>query len=139
MHFLYRFLILTIALMLCAGIALGQKQNKVANGSNISITESKICEDIKDRMPVDGRDVFPKGVLRLYCFTRVVGALKKTTLTHNWYQNGKLKASVKLSVSSADYRTWSSKTMTAESSGEWLVEILSEEGKPLQNLLFYIQ
>lgn len=133
------FLVTIITVVFFSGTAVGQNPEKNGGATSITITEAVVCEDIQNRAPVGSNDVFPQGVTKLYCFTRVVGAMANTTLTHNWYHNGNLKASVQLSIASADYRTWSSKTLASQSSGEWLVEILSEDGKPLQNLLFYIQ
>ena len=68
-----------------------------------------------------------------------MGAEPGTQITHNWYYNGALKASVKLHVGSTNYRTWSSKTMQPGWEGEWMVEVLSDDGKPLESIIFMVK
>jgi hypothetical protein len=102
------------------------------------LAEAVVCQDVIDRAPVGSGDLFAKEVPKVYCFTRVVGA-EGTQLTHNWYYKGSLKASVKLNVRSSNYRTWSSKTMMPEWTGEWMVEILSADGKPLESIIFILK
>jgi hypothetical protein len=105
----------------------------------IRLAEAVVCQDVVNRAPVGAKDVFPAEVPRVYCFTHVVGAAPGTQLIHNWYYQGNLKASVKLTVGSSDYRTWSYKTMMPQWSGEWMVEILSADGTPLDNITFALK
>ncbi len=105
----------------------------------VQLAEAVVCQDVVDRAPVGSGDVFAKEIPKVYCFTRVVGAAEGTQLTHNWYYQGSLKASVKLNVRSSNYRTWSSKTMMPEWAGEWMVEILSADGKPLESIIFFLK
>jgi hypothetical protein len=107
--------------------------------SSIQIEEAVVCQDVVDRTPVGSGDVFAKETQKVYCFSRVVGAAGETQVTHNWYYKGTLKSSVKLTVRSNNWRTWSSKTMMPEWTGEWMVEILSEEGTPLESIIFFMQ
>ena len=116
-----------------------QSGGQPATQAGASIAEAVVCQDVVDRAPVGSSDVFAKEVPKVYCFTRVVGATPGTQLTHNWYYQGALKASVKLNVGSTNYRTWSSKTMTPEWSGEWMVEVLSADGKPLDSIIFFLK
>ena len=115
-----------------------QPSTQEATPSDVHLAEAVVCQDVIDRAPVGSGDVFAKEVPKVYCFTRVVGA-EGTQLTHNWYYQGSLKASVKLNVRSSDYRTWSSKTMLPEWTGEWMVEILSADGKPLESIIFFLK
>jgi hypothetical protein len=105
----------------------------------VRITEAVVCQDVVDRAPVGAGDVFSKEVPRIYCFTRVVGADPGAHVIHNWYYQGNLKASVNLTVGSSDYRTWSYKTMMPQWTGEWMVEILSANGTPLENIIFVLK
>ena len=106
--------------------------------ATIQIEDAVVCQEIVDRQPVGSGDVFARESARIYCFTRVVGAAADTQITHNWYYQGNLKASVKLNVRSSNWRTWSSKNMLPELAGEWMVEILSEDGTPLENSVFFL-
>ena len=47
--------------------------------------------------------------------------------------------SVVLPVRTSEWRTWSSKTLLPEWTGEWMVEVLSKDGTPLENLIFFVQ
>ncbi len=115
-----------------------QPSTQYANQSDVQLAQAVVCQDVVDRAPVGSSDVFAKEVPKVYCFTRVMGA-EGTELTHNWYYQGSLKASVKLNVRSSNYRTWSSKIMPPELTGEWMVEILSADGKPLESIIFFLK
>ena len=105
----------------------------------ITIVESVICRQIVDRMPVDPGNYIPADTQQVFCFTRLEGAASETTITHNWYYGGSLKASVVLPVRSSPWRTWSSKTLLPEWTGEWMVEVLAEDGTALESLIFHVQ
>ena len=107
--------------------------------AGVTIEKSAVCQDVVDRQPVGVGDVFPKEISKVYCFTKVVGAHTETTITHNWYYNGDLKASVVLPVRSPSWRTWSSKTIDPSMTGEWMVEILAADGTALDSLIFYLR
>jgi len=110
-----------------------------ARAQEITVDQIVACRNVVDRMPVDAGDKMPAGIERVFCFTWIKGALDETEITHNWYYQGVLKASVTLPVRSANWRTWSSKALLPEWTGEWMVEILSKEGTPLENLIFTVE
>lgn len=114
-----------------------QVEQKAA--ANIKIEDAVVCQDVVERSPVGSGDVFSKDIPRVFCYSKVVGMEGQGNITHNWYYNGSLKASVSLPVRSDSWRTWSSKTMTPEWAGEWMVEILSGDGAPLQSIVFFVQ
>lgn len=105
----------------------------------ISVAELAVCRNVVDRMPVGSDDVFPAGTPRLFCFSRILGVQGATSITHNWYYQGSLKASVALPVRNDNWRTWSSKTLLPGWTGEWMVEVLTEDGRPLDSVVFFIQ
>lgn len=107
--------------------------------SVVLIEDAVVCQDVVDRKPVGSSDTFVKETSKVFCFCRVVGAEPGTQITHNWYYNGGLKASVKLNVGSTNYRTWSSKTLQPGWEGEWMVEVLSDDGKPLESIIFMVK
>ena len=107
--------------------------------STVTIEDAMICQDVVNRAPVGSGDVFAKEVNKLYCYCRVLDAPPDSQITHNWYYNGSLKASVNLNVRSSNYRTRSSKTILPQWGGEWMVEILSNDGKPLKSIVFTVQ
>lgn len=105
----------------------------------IRIEDAVVCQDVVDRQPIGSGDVIPKDISKLYCFTRVVGALKDTIVIHNWYYQGSLKSSTQLPVRSPNWRTWSSKVLDPGMVGQWMVEVLSEDGAPLESIIFFVQ
>jgi len=128
-----RALLLVVALAGLLGLAGG------AAAEEINVAEALVCQEVVDRLPVGSGDVIPAGTERVFCFTRITGAQAETEVTHNWYFKGNLKASVVLPVRNANWRTWSSKTLLPEWKGEWMVEILSKEGTPLESIIFFVQ
>lgn len=132
--------------LVCMGITLMsfhftatlQAQQETSD-TEIQLEEAAICRNIVDRAPIGRGSVFPAGIGRLYCFTKVVGAKAETAIIHHWYLNGKLKASVTLPVNSASWRTWSSKDITADEAGDWMVEVLTADGEAIESILFLVQ
>ena len=122
-----------------AGAEAVQSSAAETSSSDISLAEAALCQDVVDRACVGSGEVFAKEVPRIFCFTRVLGAAPGMKLTHNWYYNGTLKASVELNLGSSDYRTWSYKTMMPEWTGEWMVEIISPDGQPMDSIIFILK
>jgi len=118
-------------------LSIGLAQEKTAG--ELSVEKGVICLDVIDRVPVGAGDIFPKDVPRLFCFTKIIGAKTPTSVTHLWYQNGLLKAKVSLPVNSASWRTWSSSEMSSEKTGNWLVEVVSEDGVALDSIVFIVK
>lgn len=105
----------------------------------LEVSEASLTTGIQDRMPVDQVDSLPPGVTTLYCFTRVVGAAEETTVQHVWFRNGVEVARVELPVRSINWRTWSSKKIPADWTGEWKVEIQDKFGEVLTTLPFRVE
>ncbi len=104
--------------------------------AQMSVTDAVVTTAVVDRMPVDSVQTFPVSAERLYFFTHIVGAPEETSVTHVWYLGEKEMARISLPVRSANWRTWSSKTLLPEWKGEWRVEVLDAEGNPLTEVNF---
>ncbi len=89
-------------------------------------------------MPVGPADSFPADVGRVYLWCRVLGATDSTSVTHVWLYQGKHMAAVELPVKSANWRTWSYKTILPQWSGAWEARILDSAGEVLKVLPFTI-
>jgi hypothetical protein len=133
--------VLFIAVVVLAMPGWSQNEPTVTETSTgaVRIEDAVICRDVVDRQPVGSADVLPKESEKLYCFTRVVGAVGQTRIVHNWYHQGTLTSSVTLPVRSPNWRTWSVKAKEEPWAGEWMVEVLSEEGTPLESIIFFVQ
>ena len=107
--------------------------------SRVEIKDAVVCQDVADRTPVGSADVFAKDLPKVCCFCRVVGLQGEGAIVHNWYYQGALKSSIKLPVRAANWRTWSYKAVSTEQAGEWMVEIITESGTPLESVVFMVQ
>ena len=107
--------------------------------SGMTVETIAVCQDVVQREPVGAGDVFPREIGKLYCFTRIQSASGNTEITHNWYYQGMLKASVVLPVKGHRWRTWSAKTIRADWTGEWMVEVLDARGQALESVVFVVR
>ena len=102
------------------------------------LEEIQICTAVEDRQPSGVGTVFPDDLDKLYCFTKISGADRATSVYHVWYFGDDEVARVKLSVKSNPWRTWSSKKLyNGISNGH--VEIVSENGDVLGKAQFEIK
>ncbi len=104
--------------------------------SAIEIPEAVITTAVVDRAPVDAVESYPVTVGKLYCFTRVSGAIEDTFITHVWYYQDDEMARVDLPVRSSNWRTWSSKSFLPSWAGQWRVDVHDAQGNVLVSLPF---
>ena len=128
-----------ISLFLFPGYSFCDETVKDATANQLGLEVLAICRDVVDRTPLGSGSVFTVSVGKLFCFTKVVGAQTDTKIIHNWFRNGKLKTSITLPVKSASWRTWSAKEIHPKDAGDWMVEVLSETGAPIESILFFIE
>lgn len=107
--------------------------------SGIRVENATMCQNVVDRTPIGTADLFSKDLEKVFCFCKVVGATSPTQVTFNWYYQGSMKSTVSLPVASASWRTWSYKTIAPELTGEWMVEILRDDGVPLESIIFFVE
>jgi hypothetical protein len=136
-HITIPILILSFFLLATPGFC--QETGTAAASDRLELEVFAICRNVVNRTPVGTGSTFPASVGRLYCFTKVVGAQEHTSITHNWFMNGKLKASITLPVKSASWRTWSLKEIKPTDVADWMVEVLDENGDPIESILFFVQ
>ncbi len=113
-------------------------QQEAIKQSLISIEDATICRGVVEREPIEPGEVFPGDVKKLFCYIKVVGAQEDTEVIHVWYYKGKLMSRTILPIKSVNWRTYSSKTVTPEDTGEWKVEILSKDGELLKQIYFAV-
>ena len=103
------------------------------------VLDAVLATGVENLQPVGAAGTFPADVERVYAFTRVVGAAGAGAVTHVWYYAGQVKAEVQLPVRSDNWRTWSSKTVLPNWTGEWLVEVQAADGRVLASLPFRVE
>lgn len=98
--------------------------------------EIAIARDVVDRMPVDTASAFPADVGTLTCWTRVTG-VAGSTLQHVWI-HGPHESTVTLDIGGSPWRTWSTKQIPPEWTGEWRVEVRDSAGTVLATARFTV-
>lgn len=110
-----------------------------AQAQEISVEDFQFGTDVQDREVVNPDTVFTNDVERIFCLTHITGMDENSTVTHIWYYNNQEMASVELPVRSASWRTWSSKTILPDWTGQWSVDIMDSEGNLLVSKSFNIE
>jgi hypothetical protein len=102
------------------------------------ISRISVTKEIENREPVDNITSLSSGYHRLYCFTEVQTDEYPTEITHIWIYKQNIEAEVKLKVGSPKWRTYSSKIILPEWTGEWKVEVYSKNGKLIDTIDFAV-
>lgn len=98
--------------------------------------EAEVATAIVDRVPEGAATEFPADVGELYVWSNVTNA-GGTSIQHVWMHDGN-EYPVTLAVGGSPWRTWSSKTITPDMTGEWQVEIRAQDGTVLETLSFTV-
>ncbi len=105
----------------------------------ITASEVVVTTMISERMPVDSVEIYPAQQGKLYCFSRIEGAVADTSIEHVWLYQGREMARVTLPVRSAKWRTYSSKNIVAEWKGDWEVRVADLDGNALASAYFRVE
>ena len=103
-----------------------------------TIQKAVICEGVENRTPWGIRQLFPSNIDTLYCFTHLTNIPSEGNIHHIWYHGNVEIASVELSISPPQWRTWSTKIIPPELKGIWRVEVVYGD-YVLKTLPFTIQ
>ncbi len=105
---------------------------------SLRVQDVAIATGVYERVPTGISSYFDSSVGKLYAFTRIVGAEGDTRVYHKWYHGDILVADVPLTVRSGDWRTWSTKNVQPDWTGDWRLVIVSEDGSVLGSVKFAI-
>jgi|GEM_PF-470553 len=117
--------------------AVEKKAVEVAPPMDLTI-ETQLCAGIEERMPVGAAESFTPDVENVYLWCKVTGATDSTSIKVAWSHGDMEMATVELPVKSAFWRTWSSKRILPEWTGDWTVRVLDAAGNGLKELTFTI-
>ena len=134
----YRVFIVVLAAVFIFPLVFNPVSAQEEEAAGMKVQRIVICTAISEREPVGEGESFPVDVKKVFCFTEVLDADKDTFITHEWYYQDELKASVKLKVAGKRWRTWSSKGIDKNWTGEWRVEVKDENGNLLVSQKFKI-
>jgi hypothetical protein len=113
-----------------------------AAAPTLSVTEAVVARSIVDRVPQDTGTAFPADVGQLIFFTKLTGAESgggaPATVHHVWFHGDTQVADVELTVGGSPWRTWSRKTVPADWTGPWHVELRDAAGTVLKRVDFTV-
>lgn len=98
---------------------------------NPAITQAILTDELVDSgpgAPLAEAIVLPEsGITKVMLFTDMQG-LSGRTLYHEWYRNGERQARVKIPVNFKEQRSYSSKFINLQMTGDWQVKIVDSKG-----------
>ena len=106
--------------------------------SILKIERIAVSTGVENRQPVGESDTFADSVGTLFCYTEIRGMGDSTTVSHVWYHGENRRADVKLNVRGYRWRTWSTKAIQKDWTGDWRVDVVSADGKILKSKRFRI-
>ena len=104
----------------------------------LQVADLVVARAVVDRQPQDGGTSFTADVGTLFCWNRITGAEGETQVEHVWYYDDQEVARVPLRIAGSSWRTWSSKTIPAEATGSWRVDVVGPDGTVLKSESFTV-
>lgn len=105
--------------------------------AGLKVVRGVLATAIENRLPVEATAPIAANVGQLFYFTEVEGG--PATIQHVWIWKGQTVATVSLEVKSPRYRTWSSKRIQPEWTGQWRIEARNSDGTVLSSHDFEIE
>ena len=109
-----------------------------APAASVSVAEAVVARSVVDRVPQDTGTAFPADVGQVVLWTKVSGATVATTIHHVWFHGDTQVGDVELAVGGSPWRTWSKKTVPADWTGAWHVEVRDAAGTVLKRIDFTV-
>lgn len=115
-----------------------QDSTAAAKPATLQVTEAAIAKSVVDRAPQDTGTTFTADVAQLICWTRIEGGSGDMSVHHVWFHGDQQVADVELRVGGSPWRTYSRKTVPADWTGAWHVEVRDANGTVLKRLEFTV-
>ena len=125
----------SLSLMTAAPVA---AQEAAAPQGGPAVVEGGVGTAVMDRELQGIAESFPATVGTVYCFTKVGQTQAGTTIEHVWYFGDEEVARKELPIGGSPWRTWSSKTIPAEATGAWRVDVVAG-GTVIKSFAFTVQ
>jgi DUF2914 family protein len=129
-----------LAVSLGSAAVLAAQDSTVASAPTprLTVTEAMMAKVVVDRVPQDTGAAFPADVGQVLCWTKITDAPVGATLHHVWFHGDTQVGDVTLTVGGSPWRTWSRKTIPANATGAWHVEVRDGSGDMLRRVDFTI-
>ena len=105
---------------------------------SITVMQAVMAKSLVDRVPQDTGSTFPAAVGQLVCWTKISGGSAGTRIHHVWFHGDTQVRDVELTVGGSPWRTWSRKTVPADATGAWHVEIRDASGNMVRRVDFTV-
>ena len=129
---------ITLLLGLASGLAAQDSTAAAAAAAQSAATvEAVLARSVVDRAAQDTGVAFPPDVGTLVLWMRVTGG-DGQTLNHVWFHGDTEVGNVPLTIGGSPWRTWSRKTIPADATGAWHVEIRDAAGTVLKRIDFTV-
>lgn len=92
-----------------------------------TVSRAQFTTAVLDREPTDEISAISPDTERVFFFTELRN-MDGTTVTHRWSLNGTVMAEVSFNVRASRWRVHSSKTLLPEWRGDWVVDVVDENG-----------
>jgi hypothetical protein len=130
--------LLTAAVLIATpSSARAQNPTQAGAAKAAATVEASVGTAIADRALTGAAESFPKGTAKLYCFSKVTGA-DSSEIEHVWYKGDTEMGRVKLTIGGSPWRTYSSKNLPPDASGDWRCDVV-QNGTVLQSVKFKVE
>jgi hypothetical protein len=107
--------------------------------ATIKVEEIACGTDVVDRELQGKAETFTPDVGKVYCWALITGDNVPATVDFVWTHNGEEMARVPLNIKYERMRTWSSKNIMPDWTGDWKVEVVDPDGNVLASTSFTVQ
>ncbi|HWC46688.1 MAG TPA: DUF2914 domain-containing protein [Casimicrobiaceae bacterium] len=123
--------------VILAPAARAQDPTQAGTAKSAATVEASVGTAVADHALTGAAESFPKGTTKLYCFSKVTGAAD-SEVEHVWYKGDAEQGRVKLKVGGSPWRTYSTKTLGDDASGDWRCDVV-QNGTVLQSVKFKVE
>ena len=123
--------------VLFAPAARAQDPTQAGTAKSAATVEVSVGTAVADHAITGAAESFPKGTAKLYCLSKVTGAAD-SEVEHVWYKGDAEQGRVKLKIGGSPWRTYSTKTLGDDASGDWRCDVV-QNGTVLQSVKFKVE
>jgi len=109
-----------------------EEAQPAAQAKSIVVEKLAFCTGVVDHEPQGEAASFASDIGKVYCWLKVTGAQTETKITLAWWYKDNLIVSYPLAIRSDSFRTWGTKAIGQDQTGEWTLKITDEEGQVLK-------
>lgn len=113
-------------------------QAPAAQDAGPMVLEAAVGTAVVDRQLQGAAETFPATVGNVFCHVKIGKTQPGAQIELVWYHNDVEVGRKQLSIGASPWRTWGSKVIPPEATGDWRVDIVAD-GKVLKSVPFKVQ